>query len=1279
MKRKFISVFLLSALMVASTGTFVSCHDYDDDISELRETITANKSELATSIDEKLETANNQLTSLKNQADALDEAYKLADNVLQGALQDAINQSQETLQEGIGQAENKAKAYADIQVAEAEKAAVEAARKMVDEAVASLEASIKAANDKIVAQGNSIEALIAADGELSKGIASAQARADEAYDLADRANKLAASVDAKADANAENVKKLQDALGTLTTDLANVQKSLDEKTDLINGKVSDLADKAEKQAASISSLETQLNSLRESNDAAIKALQNKDAELSKLIEDNNNAIKEQLNNEVKELKTQAEENLKTAKAYTDAEILTVANNINAINGDIDGIKGDIDGINVTIAEMQEAYKKADKELEGKIGELQSDIEEQLATLKANQTEADKAQDQKIKDLEEQLATLKANQTVTDKAQDQKIKNLEEQLATQESNLTEAGKKIKALEDLLKAIEGGDLEKFATKVSGMDTNISTLQGNVQTINGNITFLSKRLKSLVFAPTTYVDGIECIQFATLNYYNWGTNWERDMPDQIAANYVVIDDAAHVEEYLVNPKNVLKDDIKALSFISNQATNTRAVSEGAPISIANWDVAKGVMKLNIQKNVTSSFGTDRNKFTIVALKATLDDKFLTEEEIKNGEKAEVYSDWARLYETSVRPYIHNKIVDEEAGKVDELNPKSHFWNYSTVYNNDVRGKNAALPSRFNKLHIAKEVYYMDDVNLLDYVEVCDTKGKIYDAEKYGLEFAFNLMDYKLENENQTTDITNQKHFAKLNGHMLISTARDNTTEKNRDAIGRQPMIQAVLKDVKNNKVVDVRYFKIKWTDQIDIKEYGPLYSNDKTPYACSSDVSQIIEEKAVNDIYTKYNMSRDEFHNQYRLNATLFASPEEAKNEDGTADTKLGTLTDLIDNTEAGQTHNIKWNISTAINAATQSEYENGKKPIKAWGYFQDKVNPKSRIVFSVELIMPITKLAYTAGKDATMWKDGARFINPQLDTDNTYGIPADYATTQFIGNFLKGYIKNGQTPSTIEDLVNYTDEAVIVFDETKLNTLPGTKQWTISDKGLTLSYGGVKAAIINGTDIQLYESNDGQEGSEPSEGAKLLVGKSVPVKLVDYYCEWTENVDRYNVNFIAPLAIEISNSALEVKDITAGGGSSASLASTIEVKEVYTTNKRVVWNNKPAPNMIVNNRLIGWYGFVTPEYLVQDAKTNIQTNGSISGACTTSLKSIKNADGTPKYNVEMQYGATPADTKVVFHNMSGNAIGQEFKIEIPVKVTTKWQDMTASIVVTVKPNI
>ena len=35
MNKKFLSAILFGALMVSSTGTFVSCKDYDEDIDEL--------------------------------------------------------------------------------------------------------------------------------------------------------------------------------------------------------------------------------------------------------------------------------------------------------------------------------------------------------------------------------------------------------------------------------------------------------------------------------------------------------------------------------------------------------------------------------------------------------------------------------------------------------------------------------------------------------------------------------------------------------------------------------------------------------------------------------------------------------------------------------------------------------------------------------------------------------------------------------------------------------------------------------------------------------------------------------------------------------------------------------------------------------------------------------------------------------------------------------------------------------------------------------------------
>ena len=47
MNKKFLSAILFGALMVSSTGTFVSCKDYDDDIDRIDNTLNDLKSQIA--------------------------------------------------------------------------------------------------------------------------------------------------------------------------------------------------------------------------------------------------------------------------------------------------------------------------------------------------------------------------------------------------------------------------------------------------------------------------------------------------------------------------------------------------------------------------------------------------------------------------------------------------------------------------------------------------------------------------------------------------------------------------------------------------------------------------------------------------------------------------------------------------------------------------------------------------------------------------------------------------------------------------------------------------------------------------------------------------------------------------------------------------------------------------------------------------------------------------------------------------------------------------------
>ncbi len=800
------------------------------------------------------------------------------------------------------------------------------------------------------------------------------------------------------------------------------------------------------------------------------------------------------------------------------------------------------------------------------------------------------------------------------------------------------------------------------------------------------LAAQLTSLVFVPESYIHGIEAIKFVTLQYQDWGTDpekWLADEADEDNEEYSIAD-ATTTVEYLVNPTNVSLDDIEELSYISNEATDVRSASPEAPILVAGKTLGKNekgatVLTLNLQKKKpeVSLIPEDPQGvglFTIVALKAVVKQKS------SESTPSEVYSDWARLDESTATPYIHYAEAE------DETDANAHFWNFSTAYD-DNETVDAEIDADQDGKCVIKEVAYDKEIDLMDLVEVRDHAGNKYDTESYGLKFEFNLLDYKLKNEGSTSDATNQKQFAKLDGTKLVSTARDNTTTKNRDAIGRQPMIQVVLKDVNdpaNVKVVDVRYFKIKWIDKIVYENYGDLAEFEET-YKCGEEITSTILEEKVNAIYTRYNMSEREFFNSYTLDENLYATLDDAKN--GTQiETELGTLAWKQDAENSNAlTHNIAWKYDTSdeLMKMTQEEYEAGKKVVEAYGCFKSASNDNSKIIFKVKTTLKLDKMALKATHDATMWKDGARFVNPQLESDGTYGKPT-YATTMILGDLRKGYIDNGQTPATVNAIVNY-GVAKFVFDEDKLEALAaatGTEaeKWTISEDGTKLKYDGKVAAVIEGYKISLKENNNGAANSKPTDAAKLLVGHYAPIKLKDSYCDLTQLIEAYNVKFLTPLAFSASTIETSLSDITGGGSESTSIAGKIIIKEAFTTNKRVVYNNdvNPEEDLAPVPGLAAWYGLNTTTPVVFDitnAKTNIKTDGSIGSTCETKLSDIKNSDRSAKYTVEM---STDND-KVVFHNMSGNAIGQSFKIEIPVKVATKWQTLVGKIVVTVNPAI
>ena len=1229
MKRKYFSALLMGALTVASVSTMTSCKDYDDDINNV-ETIADANNALIKKLQEQTSALQTALTTAQSTADAAKTAAAEAAT--------AAKNAQTTGDDALAKAKTAEAAAeaAKAAAAEAQKAAIEEATKQVKE--------LKDQVDAALSQKLDVAVFNVAVTKLEGTIAG----------IDETLNKLGDDVKKNQDA----IKTAQEAIATLTA--------------------------AQKDAANqIAALEAYKKTLE-----------------SETIPGLNEAIKAN-GVEINGVKKSVED---LKKATEDAQ--------KKLSDEIAKVSGDLTALQATVNGIDEAYKKAD-------ADLQKQIKDLLETVNTNKDEAASAINLAVKDINKLMDSNKtelekyakdeakaAAKAVKDDLQKQidalskiTINGTEQGLAkwmtdinNKFDNYYTTGQIDEKITDLTKDYKKAvaDAAKEASEaLSDAVKKINTdLGGKIQTLH---ILVAKRLTSIVFAPTTYINGIEAIKFATLQYYDWGTkaaDWEADQAKMEATDtkvWTYINDKETIVNYLLNPTGVTLDDIASLEFVSQEATNTRAA--GAPIQVADKKVVDGKLILNVQKVGNAPLGNSLSKFPIVALKAKLADKVLAE----NEQNVFVYSDWARLYESTERPYIHNVKAKNEDGTPSETQYNSHFWNYSTVYDGGTKAKE--LSDIYNSLHIAEEVNYNKSVDLNKLVEVCDKNGSIYDLDKFGLKFEFHLMDYKLLNEKQTFDATNQIHFGKLleDGHTLVATSRDGKVG-NRDAIGRQPMIQAVLKDVndpKNVKVIDVRYFKIKWIDEIVAKEYGALTKDFTENYSCGNTYDFIVKEEAVNKVYASENMSRDEFHSVYYPDSHLYPTVKDATN--GTNQLANTNFSDLSDWWSAGQTHNMKWTYDVTNFKATQAEYEAGKAVRTVYGVFYKNSNRNSKIIFSLTAVLKINKMAYADGLNygQEQWAPAgltmanglsnaskARTINPALRSDATYGTAASFTDAQIIGDLKAGYINNGQVPATVAALVKNAENVNLIFDEARLSEVASatntkTADWTVANNGYELKYKNVAAAEIsaNGV-ISLKEENPGLQG-KPTEGALLLVGKKVPVILNTDYCGLNETIDKYLVNFMQPLTMNDIKITDNLVDIIDGGSVSVSIKDKIIIKEAFGLKRTILG---PANQLHAEAAALRtWYIVETPFWDQANIKTNLQKNGTIGSSVNQKLSELKNADGSAKYRVVVNGTAQT----VTFHNMSGNAISQPFQISIPVSVKTKWGTFTQNVIINVKP--
>ena len=994
-----------------------------------------------------------------------------------------------------------------------------------------------------------------------------------------------------------------------------------------------------------------------------------------------------------------------------------------INAQIAAITGDITGLKDAIAKLKdvdtelagkivaEATERAakDTELEGKIAEVAGD----LAKFIAEQNELNDAVITEISNINGALVNIvgqiEALQMV-DEGLDNRITALETRLQGYEDvvkDLRKAQSDIatlrtdvnKCIEDIAanarnieanaQAIEALD-QRVTTAVQELDSKISAVDGKVNALTICVT---KRLTSIYFAPSTFVDGVECIDFASLNYIDWGTNENDWLANESPANGEEnrIDNGTTTAVYYLNPSGVdeesIEGGIRGLSFISNTASNISTRGAATPVvAVKSGEIKDGKLTLKLTKN-TAAINNSNENFTIVSLKAPLSEKVKTASE--KGKEINVYSDWARLTESVVRPYIHNiKTVTD--GKADERAEFAHFYRFGDIYSMyspTFSGIQALNYTQYtSQSRDSKRKYfvaYNKPFDVKELTTVCDHNGNVINYESYGLKFEYNLMKcYWVLNEGNTTDATNQQLYATINDGVVASTA-PGVTGANRAAIGKSPVVQIVLRDTKNNAVVDVRYIMIQWMEK-DVETIVLDNINKQTTWDCGEIATCKIGEAELNKLAAQLNLETvTEFSSRFTVASDLIDA-------DGK---KIGTVDKKENGEAAGQIDNILVTFETPM-TMTKELYEGGSVAYTGYIFIQSKTEP---LQYKVPVVLTATfdksrQLALNSAyvENANYWKGTGinRYVvaNPTLEANDSkgYTLANGFHDTQILYNLLNAYLNGTSAPKDVENLVLNLqkadgDNARFVFDEDRVEEVLGAG-WNVSADGTTLYFKrDVAATITRNGFVQLEEGPNKGKHALASDAAKMLVAydetpateatkNAVPVKIVGTLCDYDVVLSQFLVRFEKPINLTWGTLAVTLKDQhSAGYTETLPWQKMITVKEAYNRYRTIIDEKN------CDKTLRSWYGYYW------DGKNDIYPYININEAVLNgkSLSSYKNANGTPMY--ELKYEADKANyganAKFWFFNNSGNAITEDLVITVPVTVDSKWRTWEETVTITV----
>lgn len=635
----------------------------------------------------------------------------------------------------------------------------------------------------------------------------------------------------------EDIEAINDRIDMLETGKL---KTVEEQVASLNKTVADLQDAQSKAQSAIEALQKSLTALQTKHDADIKDLEEAykaaDASLKTSIENQIKTLTDQFNAEVKKI---------------NAAISSLETSVSNINTKISSIEATIKTL--ATKDYVDATFATKKELEATNKEL-GKLSEGLATVQKilNGDEENKGLIQKVADAQKAADDAQADATTAlgniaslkealgvyadEGALETKIEMLEKMDSTLNAdkfNTADFHDTFTAeFDEAVKAAlaNGGVINKEIARqvLAAKDELNQKIDGVKSALNARIDkvlgVIEGRLTSIAFVPEYYYDGVPSILFETIAYdglsatdenaINEGQYYPSVWKNSVYANeFKYFASALATAKYRLNPRNVGAN-CADFSFVGDKADyiDTRAVAPEAPVEIfgtPSYDETTGYVKFQVKKNEKFNTAADYDdSLDIVALKAVLK-KGLTENEIKEGTKPEVYSEYAHVNEVAV-PATVLAISDKQklSAPLAEMSLPEGIdlkpYKFAEDGHSYVKTVKEAQDSGY-----VYEMAYDKDFDLGSLIATCyldftkepnctsyNAKHTALDLKKYGFKYKFSVAQTEFNVTDLASTYNQQEAIECIDDTLGIFRAKLDENDKPITAnVGRTPIVRVDL----------------------------------------------------------------------------------------------------------------------------------------------------------------------------------------------------------------------------------------------------------------------------------------------------------------------------------------------------------------------------------------------------------------------------------------------------------------------------------------------------